>query len=360
MKQSEKKFQYKRIVIKIGSSLFYREKKLDFVILREITRQMCRLVKGGSEIAVVSSGAIALGMHILGLQQRPDELCYLQAAAAIGQNELMNLYRKFLGKDLYGAQILLTWEDFDDRRRYLNAKSTIEALLDKRKYGMRHIIPVINENDSISTEEIRFGDNDQLSARVSALIGADLLIMLSDVDGLLNKNKEVVPVVDDIADIKNLAFRTQRSTSIGGMITKIEAAKIAADSGISCVIANGHKKGIILSLIREPQKQGTWFLPKKGNLKARKRWIAFGTKPKGSIIVDDGAKRALLNKKSLLSVGVASIAGGFLGGDIVSVKDAKGCEFARGRVGLSADELEKVKGARHTKEVIHCDNIAIL
>jgi len=349
---------YKRIVIKIGSSLLYAEnKKLDLSILRGVAGGILRLVKEGTEVVVVSSGAIALGMHVLGLKDRPGQLHYLQAAAAIGQSELMNTYRKFFKSKGYpGAQVLLTWEDFSNRKRYLNAKNTLLALL---KLGS---IPIINENDTVSTEEIKFGDNDRLSALVSNLVSADLLIILSDVEGLLEKDrKTVVRLVNKITpQIMSLASSTDKKTSIGGMLTKIEAAKIAVDSGIPCVIANGRRKDIISSVIKAPQAQGTLFLPGKGYLAAKKRWIAFSTKPKGRIIVDEGAKNALLNKKSLLSVGVIGVEGSFECGDIASVVTANNLQIGIGKVGISSKALQEVKGRRCDKEVIHRDNIVIL
>jgi len=354
LKPSEK--NYKRIVIKIGSSLFYPDyKNLDLRLIKDIVYQVRSLVKSQKEIVLVSSGAIALGMHLLGMDERPRQLNYLQSVSAIGQNELMNTYRRFFGERVRSAQVLLTWEDFSDRRRYLNAQNTLLTLF---KLGS---IPIINENDTISTDEIKFGDNDRLSALVSNLISADLLIILSDVDGLLDKDKKtVIGTVDEIdSRIKELIYSARKKTCVGGMVTKIEAAKIAVDSGIPCVIANGRKKDIVLSVIKEPQKYGTLFLPKK-TLRAKKRWIAFSTKPKGKIIVDEGAKAALINKKSLLSVGVVSCEGNFEGGDIVSVIDRQACEFARGKICLSNKELEEVKGKRYAKEIIHRDNIVIL
>lgn len=355
MRLSEK--DYKRIVVKIGASLLYRERKLDFVLLNEITAQISTLLKDKKEVVLVSSGAIACGMSILGLDTRPKELSYLQAVAAVGQHELMHLYRQaFKKRGLNCAQVLLTWEDFADRRRYLNAKNTLWKLLELGS------IPIINENDTVSTDEIKFGDNDRLSALVSILLSADILIILSDVDGLIDKDKKsLVRVVDELTpQIMALAHPTDKKTSVGGMITKLEAAKIAVDSGIPCIIANGRRKNIILSVIREPQNTGTLFLPKVGRLSAKKRWLAFSTKPKGKITVDEGAKIALINKKSLLSVGVIATEGDFQAGDIVSVIDRKNIEFARGKVGLSSKQLEKVKGSRADKEVIHCDNIVIL
>ena len=354
MKQSEK--NYKRIVIKIGSSLFYSHKHLlDYSTLNAVASETAQLVKSGKEIVIVSSGAIALGMHVLGLKERPKELYNLQAAAAIGQNEVINQYRSFFrGKGIHAAQVLLTWEDFDDRRRYLNAKNTLLALL---KYGSA---PIVNENDTVSTDEIKFGDNDKLSALVASLISADLLVILSDVDGLLDRNKNVIRIVDAVTEqIKSLASPTDKQISVGGMITKIEAAKIATDSGIPCVIANGRRKDIILSVIKEPEEYGTLFLSKKC-LAARERWIAFGTKSKGKIMVDEGAMNALMNKKSLLSVGVIATEGIFECGDIVSVIDRQNREFARGKVGVSYKQLSKVKGSHFDKEVIHRDNIVIL
>ena len=347
--------EYKRIVIKIGASLLYsQDAKLDFSLLDGICSQIADLIKDKKEIAVVSSGAIALGMSVLDLASRPKELSYLQAVAAIGQHELMNVYRGFFkGRQLNCAQVLLTWEDFADRKRYLNAKNTLLKLLKLRA------VPVINENDTVSTDEIKFGDNDRLSALVSTLVSADLLIILSDVDGLLNRNKRVIPLVDKITqEIKELACPTDKKTCVGGMVTKIEAAKIAVGSGIPCIIANGRRKGIISSVIKEPEKYGTLFVPKKG-LAAKQRWIAFGTKPKGRIIIDAGAKTALLNNKSLLSVGVLSVEGNFECGDIAAVTCA-GVEIARGKVGLSSKELSKVRGMRSEKEVIHKNNIVVL
>ncbi len=356
MKQLPKTF--KRIVVKIGSSLFYSEKnKLDCSLLNSISEQISGLVNSDREIVVVSSGAIALGMSLLKLDSRPKDLSILQAAAAIGQHELMDIYRRFL-KDykLNCAQVLLTWDDFDDRSRYLNAKNTISTLLKFKA------VPVINENDTVSTEEIKFGDNDRLSAMVAALVGADLLIILSDVDGLLDKDKKsVVNLVEKITpQIKALASPTQRKTSVGGMITKIEACRIAVDSGIPCVIANGREKNIISLTVDNPGACGTLFLPKGDYLAQRLRWIAFSAKPKGRIIVDDGAKNALLNKKSLLSVGVVSLDGDFETGDVVSVSDKQGIEFARGQSRISSTDLERVKGSRFDKEIVHRDNIVIL
>ena len=353
--QQQKK--YKRIVVKIGSSLFYSgEAKLDVNLISSLAVQIAGLIKEGREVIVVSSGAIALGMSILKIGNRPRNLSLLQAAAAIGQHELMDSYREFFKRvSLNCGQLLLTWDDFSNRTRYLNAKNTINTLLKLKS------VPVINENDTVSTDEIRFGDNDRLSALVATMTGADILIMLSDVDGLIDREKKVVKVVDKITpQIKALACPTSKKTCVGGMITKIDAAAISVHSGIPCVIANGRKKEIIRAAVDDPLNSGTMFLAKGDLLDAKKRWMAFGTKVKGSILVDDGAKRALANKKSLLAVGVVSCAGNFACGDIVGICDSNGCEFARGKAVISAKELEKAKGGRFLKEIVHRDNIVIL
>lgn len=358
MEQSVK--DYKRIVVKLGSSLLFAHQAHSECFtypMDELAAQISGLIKDGREIILVSSGAIASGMRFLKMKSRPKELSSLQATAAVGQHLLMNEYQRFFSRrGLTCAQILLTWDDFTDKRRYANTKNTLLALL---KLGS---VPIINENDTVSTDEIKFGDNDRLSALVASLISADLLVILSDVDGLLDKDKRVVRVIHEItAQIKELACPTSKKTCVGGMITKIEAAKISVDSGIPCVIANGRHPDCVLRIVREPALMGNWtlFLPKKGYLAARKRWIAFSAKPKGKIAVDAGAKKALMNKKSLLSVGVLGVEGKFEIPDVVSITDAQGNEFARGKVSISSEQLDKVKGMRFEKEIVHCDNIVV-
>jgi len=250
---------YKRIVVKIGSSLFARDnRKLDTALISNMAKQISDLIKQGKEVVVVSSGAIALGMSILKLANRPKQLQDLQAAAAIGQHELMHVYKLALNKyKLNCAQLLLTWDDFIGVR-YTNAKHTLNTLLNL------NCVPIINENDTVATEEIKFGDNDRLSALVSILVGADLLIILSDVEGLLDKNKKVIRQVDKItSQIKSYVCSTTKKICVGGMVTKIEAARIAVEAGIPCVIANGAKFGIISQLLVNPFSQGTIFLPIK-------------------------------------------------------------------------------------------------
>lgn len=354
MKQSKR--EYKRIVIKIGSSLFFSETGgFDKSLFRKIGEQVVTLRKAGKEVVLVSSGAIALGMRTIGLKTRPRELSYLQAAAAIGQNVLMDHYSSFFREhNIHCAQILLTWDDFNDRRRYLNAKNTLLTLF---KLGT---VPIINENDTVSTEEIKFGDNDQLSARVVSLIRADELIILSDVEGLLDREKKVIRVVSKITPaIRSLACPTRKTTCVGGMITKIDAARVASGAGAACVIASGLEDDTIVKNVEDPGASGTLFLPAGEALAEKKRWIAFGTKPQGAIVIDEGARAALINKKSLLCVGVVGVTGHFESGDIVSVVSG-GCEIARGKAGLSSSRLDEIKGRRHDKEVIHRDNIAVV
>jgi glutamate 5-kinase len=357
LRQSQKK--YNRIVVKVGSSLLCSH---DLACesfesgMGQIAAQIAQLAKEGREVVVVTSGAIAFGMRLLRMKGRPRDLSGLQAAAAVGQHLLMQEYRGYFQQaGLSSAQVLLTWDDFSERRRYLNAKNTLLTLLRLKS------IPVVNENDTVSTEEIKFGDNDRLSALVAALVNAELLIILSDVDGLLGRDKKLIRVVSQInAEIKSLACPTAKQTCVGGMVTKIEAAKIAVDSGIPCVIANGRHKDMILELANDPVSAGTLFIPKEGALAARERWLAFGTKPKAKIMVDDGAKEALLKGKSLLCVGVLGAEGHFENKDVVSIIDRQKREIARGKANISDKELEKVKGQRWHKEAVHCDNIAIL
>ena len=250
--------KYKRVVVKIGSSLFAKgSNQLDTGLVNKIAQQISGLIRQGKEVVVVSSGAIALGMSILKLVHRPKKLEDLQAAAAIGQHELMHVYKLALNKyNLNCAQLLLTWDDFLGTR-YLNAKHTLNTLL------KLNCVPIINENDTVATEEIKLGDNDRLSALVSILVGADLLIILSDVEGLLDKNKKIIRRVDKITgEIKSLACPTNKKICVGGMVTKIEAARIAVEGGVACVIANGRKGQIISQLTNNPFGQGTIFLPR--------------------------------------------------------------------------------------------------
>lgn len=355
MKQLERGF--KRIVIKVGTSIVAKDGLMgfDWDCARKLVRQVSCLMRQNKEVILVSSGAIAMGMLTLKISQRPKRLSFLQAAASTGQVQLMQAYETLFKKEGFSvAQVLLTWEDFEVRRRYLNAKNTLLSLL---KFG---IIPVVNENDTVSVDEIKFGDNDRLSALVANLIEADLLIILSDVDGLYGKTEELIPIVEKIdSQLEKLAKGTSRTTSIGGMITKIEAAKIVTDSGIPCILANGREDCVLEKAIAG-QSIGTLFIP-KGTLRAKKRWIAYSRKPKGKLYVDDGAKSALIKSgKSLLSPGIVQLQGNFQAKDMVSIVDERGYEFARGLSNLSLDELKLVKGKKIKNEVVHRDNLVIL
>jgi glutamate 5-kinase len=258
--QSEK--SYRKIVIKVGSSFFCSKNgEFDESALKHFVNQLTKLIDcGNKDFVIVSSGAIALGMMKLKLSSRPTEMHSLMAVASIGQNILMTSYSRAFKETTVG-QVLLTWEDFKDHKRRLNAKNTLNKLLDL------HCVPIVNENDAVSTEEIKIGDNDRLSAMVAETVSADLLIILSDVAGLLDKDRKLINNVPEInSQIKALARPGEKTTSVGGMITKIEAAKIAMDSGIVCVIANGNNPEVISEIVNDPFCQGSWtvFMPSRG------------------------------------------------------------------------------------------------
>ena len=352
--------KFKRIVVKVGSSVLASSKKgLDKNRLRNIVAQISILVNKGIEVVLVSSGAIVSGMSVLDIKCRPNKLSSLQATAAIGQSLLMQIYNELFKKNKrLCAQVLLTWEDFNERQRYINAKNTLSALIDYK------VVPIVNENDTVSTEEIKFGDNDRLSALVANLIEAQLLILLSDIDGFYKgegQQRHVIPIIEEIdSGIENLAGDTdKKNISIGGMRSKLEAVRIAVDSGIPCLITNGKIHDILLKILKGDQL-GTLLLPSSTRLEARKRWIAYSTKSRGKIFVDDGAKEALIKRgKSLLCPGIVNLEGKFLAGDIVAIIDSKGKEFAKGLTNYAADELCSVKGNKLDKEVVHRNSLVI-
>lgn len=359
----------KRIVIKVGASvLTSKGLALDRAWLEEFAGQISLLLKQGREIIVVSSGAIAAGMHLLGLKKRPRSLPEQQACAALGQSHLMHIYEIFFKKNgFHSAQILLTWEDIRERRRYLNAENTLHTLLTKKA------VPVINENDTVSVDEIKFGDNDRLSALVANLAGADVLIMLTDVEGLCMapKSRCIDEVTTIDAYIEKIASGTDKECSRGGMKTKLEACKIAMNSGIYCIIASGRRKDSILKVMNG-EKIGTIFIPRKTRMQAKKRWIAYNARAQGRVIVDDGAKEALVRKnKSLLACGVKGVEGKFSYGGVITVAGADGIEFAKGLSNYGSEDLLKIKGLSTKdaqriitkgfyEEVVHRDNLVIL
>ncbi|MCD4781475.1 MAG: glutamate 5-kinase [Candidatus Omnitrophica bacterium] len=350
----------KRVVIKVGSSVIatYRMKPR-VARLRSLVEQICQARQKNIDVVLVSSGAIVFGMGAMNHMTRNANLATLQALAATGQTILMNKYLNFFKK--HGsccAQILLTWDDFDNRTRYNNARDTLNACFSNK------IVPIVNENDTISTEEIKFGDNDRLSALVAGLIGADLLLLLSDVEGLYDIKdgtryffKEIKEITDEIESIAS--GTKKKHIAKGGMIAKLEAIKIATHANIPCIIANGETEDV-LSRVLGGERIGTFFSEKKEKLLARKHWISFGVKPKGFIIIDQGAQAALLTgRRSLLLPGVVSWKGHFKQGDVVVVCDQVKHEIARGIVNYSIADLYQMKDKRGKLEAIHRDNLVL-
>lgn len=362
----------RRIVVKIGSSLLADAGtgKLKADWLAALGDDVAALKGGGKDVIVVSSGAIALGRLSLGLAPGALNLEESQAAAAVGQVDLAHAYEEvFKAHDLVSAQVLLTLGDTEERRRYLNARSTIETLL---RLGA---IPVVNENDTVATAEIRYGDNDRLAARVASMVSADCLVLLSDVDGLYSAppgsdaNAEFISEVAEITpEIEAMAGDTGTDLSRGGMVTKIEAAKIAVAAGTDMVIARGTELHPLRALANDGRC--TWFLAHSTPVASRKRWIAGALEPAGTVVVDAGAEGALKSGKSLLPAGVASVEGTFQRGDLVVIRNTQGAEVGRGLIsygcedakriiGHKSDEIDKILGYRRRSELIHRDDMAL-
>ncbi|MBI2488013.1 MAG: glutamate 5-kinase [Deltaproteobacteria bacterium] len=364
----------KKVVIKIGSSVLTNEYgELSEGVFDEIAREVSRIKSGGVEPILVSSGAIAAGMKKLRLGEKPKDISTKQAIAACGQSTLIWYYEKaFSGFGERVAQILLTHDGLSVRKRFLNARKTLFTLL---RMG---VIPIVNENDTVAVEEIMFGDNDNLAALVTSLVEADLLILLSDIDGLYNKNPrnhsdaEFISVIEEIDErVKEIAGETLGKTTTGGMKTKIEASKTAAAFGVPTIIANG-KNSNTLSEIFSGKELGTLFLPAKEKINARKHWIAFTLKPSGEIIIDDGARRAITSfGKSLLPAGIKEVRGEFEVGELVKCIDEMGVEVARGLtcygsddikkiVGAKTSNIEKILGYKYSDEIIHRDDLVVI
>jgi glutamate 5-kinase len=364
----------RRAVIKIGSSILSGQNGINRTRLRSLAGEICGLQKGGIELVVVSSGAVAAGMARLRLADRPKTVPQRQAAAAVGQIDLMALYKEYFA--LHGiqvAQILLTHDDLADRSRYLNARRTIETLV------AAGVIPVANENDTVVTDELRnFGDNDNLSALIAGLVEADLLVMLSDVEGLYTKNPrthadaELVSVVEDPSRAMSSYLMDGRGTlGTGGMASKFGAAEKAAAAGIPSIIADGLHAGVLPAVFDPRQATGTLILPGGDRMARRKHWIAYTLKPAGTLIVDQGACEAITHKgRSLLPKGLREVQGKFDSGECVRCVDLSGHEFARGLVNYSAAELEQIKGVHSarietilgyklTEEVIHRNDLVL-
>jgi glutamate 5-kinase len=341
----------KIIIIKIGSSLLIDDnKKIRKKWLYEFSKDIQELLNQNKKIIIVSSGAIAMGCKKLNLNKKNLKLDKSQAIASIGQIELMNLFSQtFLKLKINISQILLTLEDTEQRRRALNAKRTFDNLF---KLGF---VPIVNENDSIATSEIKYGDNDRLASRVAQISGADSLILLSDVNGLYTQNPKVykdaklLKVINNInKDIEKIATKSVGKHGTGGMKTKIDAAKICQLSGCKMVIANG----LLLRPIKKINNYNncTWFLPKISKLDARKKWIISSVSPKGELVIDDGAKKALRNGKSLLAAGIKKVLGKFNKGDHIKILDKNNNEFARGLSSFSSEEVLKIMG-HHSNEI---------
>ena len=341
----------KIIVVKIGSSLIVdNNKKIRKKWLLSFAKDIKTLKSKNQKVVIVSSGAIALGCKKMNYSKSSLKLDKSQAIASIGQIELMNLFSETFSKyKLNISQILLTLEDTEERRRSINAKRTFENLF------QLNYIPIVNENDTIATSEIKFGDNDRLASRVAQITNADTLILLSDVDGLYTKNPKnfkdakLIKNISNIKkDLENIDIRGRTEFGSGGMDTKIEAAKICNLAGCNMVIANGLYLNPINQI--EKKKNSTWFISKVPKLHARKKWIISSVSPKGELVIDDGAKKALINGKSLLAAGIKKVNGDFKKGDHIKILDNKRKEFARGLSSFSSNEINKILGY-HSNEI---------
>jgi len=368
---------YRRIVVKLGTSLLTRGSDcLDQEIMSSLVAQVAQLHKQGLELIVVSSGAIASGRYKLELSRKARSIPLKQVLASVGQSRLMYAYEQLFGQhDITVAQALLTRADLSDRAGYLNARNTLLALLELR------VLCIVNENDVVAVDEIqeaRFGDNDNLSAMVANLVDADLLLILGDIAGLytadphLNPEARLIPQVDRIdSEIERLADETSSNLGIGGMITKIEAAKLATTSGVTVVIADGRERDVILRLA-VGEAIGTRFLPTTSKLESRKRWMLSGLSTKGKLIVDSGAALALKKqKRSLLAAGVNRVDGRFQRGDIVNICNPEGSCLGYGLANYSSADIEIIKGAHsgeitsllgydYGSEVVHRNNLVIV
>ena len=352
--------QVSRMVVKLGTGVLTDTRKQpDLAQMEQLVAQVAAQRRAGMEVAIVTSGAVGAGMGVLGYAKRPTALAALQACAAVGQSRLMATYEKLFEQfGLHAAQVLLTHEDLEHHDRHLNARHTLIALLERE-----NVVPVINENDAVSVTELKFGDNDQLSALVASLLPADLLVILTTVDGVMEDygkpGARILPMVQNISHaVENLAGGTESATAVGGMTSKIQAAKIVIRSGIPLVIASGRKKDVLAQILAG-KEEGTIFVPRRDKLKGRKRWIAFFHRPTGSLFVDAGARKALREGgKSLLPPGIARCEGRFAAGDIVRICDMDGTEFARGIADFDSGVIQARQLPR--TEVVHRDNLVIL
>ena len=362
----------KKVVVKVGTStITYDNGMLNINRMEKLVRDISNIKNKGIDVILVTSGAIGAGMGKLGYKERPKTLPEKQALAAIGQGLLIHLYEKLFSE--YGqtvAQVLLTKEDLNDRKRYLNIRNTFNTLLNF------NVIPIVNENDTVAVDEIKFGENDTLSALVASLLDANILIILSDIDGVYTKDPKKYPDAELIKEIENINSEiealaggegTKRGT--GGMVTKIRAARIVTSSGIPMIIANGSYENVI-TLILEGKDIGTYFRPKENKLEGKKKWIAYHKTIKGSVVVDEGAKKALLEGRSLLPSGILEVVGSFNVGDGIYILGLKKEKIGIGISNYSSYEIEKIMGHKTEEinsilgykdydEVIHRDNMVI-
>ena len=355
------------VVVKLGTNVLANERGLlDERQIVAIADQVMALQGRGLRVSIVSSGAIAAGMGDLALAKRPGALPQLQACAAVGQAKLMMMFDEALkAHGRHAAQILLVRGDVEDRTRYLNIRNCIAAL---QEYGA---VPVINENDTVSVDEIRFGENDILAAMVTNLLRADLLVLLTTVDGVFRDKarKDRFDVVDDMTEVMAAADGTRSSLGSGGMPTKLQAAASVVAAGEMAVIANGRRPNILADLLAgEPV--GTLFLPKAGKMNAKRRWIGLTTRPHGRLLIDSGAARAVRARKSLLASGITAAEGDFDAGDVVALVDPDGHTVAQGLANYSAADVARIKGLRSSQfaavlgdktydEVVHADNLVL-
>lgn len=341
----------KRAVVKVGSNVLTEDNGLNLKAMRSIARQICKLIDNGLEVILVSSGAMASGVRKMGLAKRPDELPKRQAVAAIGQAGLMMEYEKAFGRYRQKvAQILLTSEDLSSRKRYLNARNTLNTLLAWK------VVPIVNENDTVWVEEIKLGDNDNLAAMITLLMDADVLINLTDIDGLYTQDPRVYPQAELITRVTRITKDTERyagdipgALGTGGMISKIKAARKVNSAGVPMVIARGDKPNILLKLFAG-QKHGTFFVSKTQRLASRKCWIAFSLKPQGTLKIDAGAANALLrNGKSLLPSGILEVTDDFGVGAPVKFVDRHNEILGIGLVNYSSSEIKKIMGLKSNR-----------
>ena len=364
----------KRIVVKVGTStLTGADGRVDLAWLTDLARQVSSLRQRGADVVVVSSGAIAAGVEALGLKTRPSDLTGLQAAAAVGQVHLIGTYADVMAAaGVPVAQVLLTRHDTGHRQAYVFACRTLDRLLEMR------VVPVVNENDTTAVEEIRFGDNDTLAALVGVMVHADLVVLLTDIEGLYDHDPStdesavLLEHVDELTDeVVAAAGGSGSAHGTGGMATKLEAARILMKAGIPMVVCDGRRPDVVLDAFAgEPV--GTYFAGGEGDVDARKLWIAFARHPMGTVVVDDGARQALcLRGTSLLPAGVVRVEGRFAAGDAVSIADESGAQLARGLADVSSADLERIKGLRSDaiaatypglagREVVHRDRLVIL